>query len=495
MAEPWQDVCRHPEGGVVIAESLPGALRATWWRTTGPQVLWTTPVPTDHLRFVRVAVSPFGLVAGVGIGGPDGGPVFLVDAGGAVPHGHADFEQGVAITHDGTDFVVYAQRTATTYTRNGQSFPMRHSSQGFTDVFPDGRIVFGDETVEAFQVRDRHDVVRTLWRRLVRGPYLVGDCDNGIGVFDTRAQTFFVVRRGPINHGIRAALDGPTLLLVAKIEGGEAWRGWLPPWPAAEGPVEAPTPDPTPAPTPDSEPVPIPEAPVSTPQGILDLLVVSGREIDRRFPGLRERDLKAWSKKVVTFARLSNDRIYRKSAHPPEHGADSGDTFAWVPPGLSVVHGQRSSFHAVSIVRDNPATSTHPRGEGGTGPNEWRREPEDHGLVHGQFVLAFEPVDIGGGTPGPGPGPTDPPPPTTPPAECAGCAALRAELAGVRAEILRDLADGLEKVLGVTTALNQRIDALPAAQVFDPTKYRTKPAGVGFLKHSHDLERKQEPPA
>jgi hypothetical protein len=119
---------------------------------------------------------------------------------------------------------------------------------------------------------------------------------------------------------------------------------------------------------------------VNTPSILIDLCAGAGREIDRRFPGLREQDHYAWLRKVVWLLKTTGEaqnnpyHFGLKSAHGPNQ-AISGDTIGILSPG-SIAETGRRDFYAVSIIRHNPPT------------NEWRIPlPLDYGMVSGQWWI------------------------------------------------------------------------------------------------------------
>lgn len=114
---------------------------------------------------------------------------------------------------------------------------------------------------------------------------------------------------------------------------------------------------------------------MSTPAHLIQLAVNSGREIDRLFPGLREKDNEQWMQKVVYLASLADPSAGRKAR-------SAGARLS--PDTLGFKTNDQGHFYAVSIIRDNPPI------------NEWRNTPLDYGLVTDQYWEKQEPVDIGG---------------------------------------------------------------------------------------------------
>jgi hypothetical protein len=133
---------------------------------------------------------------------------------------------------------------------------------------------------------------------------------------------------------------------------------------------------------------------VNTPSILIDLCAGAGREIDRRFPGLREQDHYAWLRKVVWLLKTTGEaqnnpyHFGLKSAHGPNQ-AISGDTIGILSPG-SIAETGRRDFYAVSIIRHNPPT------------NEWRIPlPLDYGMVSGQWWIEPTQEDLGENPPVP----------------------------------------------------------------------------------------------
>lgn len=123
--------------------------------------------------------------------------------------------------------------------------------------------------------------------------------------------------------------------------------------------------------------LPLPEVPQMTPKSLIDIAVQSGLQIDKLYPGLRERDADAWMAKVTYLASLTDARIGRKSRGP---GARvSPDTIGIK---TSLDSADTDPFYCVSIIRDNPPV------------NEWRVQPLDYGLVSGQLWIKPHPVEI-----------------------------------------------------------------------------------------------------
>lgn len=130
---------------------------------------------------------------------------------------------------------------------------------------------------------------------------------------------------------------------------------------------------------------------MSTPKHFIDLIVDSGQEIDRRFPGLRESYVEEWMAKVCYLASLTDVRTGRKAR----------DASARVSPDTAgfkeeSTNSDTAPFYAVSIIRDDQDNG-----------NPWRAKPIDHGLVSGQLWILPKPVDLGEGEGPPEPSDTE----------------------------------------------------------------------------------------
>jgi len=118
----------------------------------------------------------------------------------------------------------------------------------------------------------------------------------------------------------------------------------------------------------------------STPQALVDLIVLCGKTIDSRYRGLRESDGEEWASKVAALGHSIDTRFGRKSAHGV-NGKKSIDTFAI---RLEEGGSGKTPFYGVSIIRDNPPI------------NEWRATPHDYGMIDSQFWILPEKVEFGG---------------------------------------------------------------------------------------------------
>jgi hypothetical protein len=171
----WCDVCPTPDGFAFVY-SVDGAVVCE----VNEQEIWRTAVPTDHLRYLRCALSPYGEVEAVGVGADD--IAYLVGRMGVERWGPAFGQNSVGLYHDGL-FQPVIQRSSESYSIGRDhpwvAFPpdIRGTSQGFRDVYPDGNIVFGD---------DAHVVTlegHTFHKPNTRGEVLVGQI-NGTDQID-----------------------------------------------------------------------------------------------------------------------------------------------------------------------------------------------------------------------------------------------------------------------------------------------------------------------
>jgi hypothetical protein len=139
----WCDVCPTPDGFAFVY-SVDGAVVCE----VNEQERWRVAVPTDHLRYLRCALSPYGEVEAVGVGADD--IAYLVGRMGVERWGPAFGQNSVGLYHDGL-FQPVIQRSSESYSIGRDhpwvAFPpdIRGTSQGFRDVYPDGNIVFGDD--------------------------------------------------------------------------------------------------------------------------------------------------------------------------------------------------------------------------------------------------------------------------------------------------------------------------------------------------------------
>lgn len=236
------------------------------------------------------------------------------------------------------------------------------------------------------------------WTKL--GDVAVGQGESGGAVIQYRAK-HYVIEPGDCRF-IQFKRAGSLLAIaITKLLEQSVVFYWL-----DVGEIETlPLYEETPPPLPDPEPDP---TSMKTPQALIDLLIDSGREIDKRYPGLRQASIEAWRDKTAYLGFTRDSRIGKKR-NPS--GRISPNAF-----GLKLSDG---SLTAVDIVRDNP------------GVNEWRGEPEIYEDVqHDQQWIQPEPVEIDPGTQQP----DDPKDPLPDPVECK-CDEMKERLDALEARI------------------------------------------------------------
>ncbi len=258
-----------------------------------------------------------------------------------------------------------------------------HGVQGIRAITADGQIIWGDPTYydPALQINE--------YTRL--GDVTIGQGQEGGVIVVYQGQRKRLAEG--LCYFVRFTRDGDRLAVAWWDGARTAFLVWLNVSEIAglpDAPIVS-TPAPIPVPVPNPEP-----PPVNTPQAFIALIVNAGRTIDRRFPGLRERDGHGWAKKVAYLAHLSDPRVGGKGRNA---GHLSIDTFGYAQSPQSA--SGPVPFFGVSIIRENPPI------------NEWRAQPHDYGLIaDGQWWIKPEPVDVGGGS---GQQPQNPQNPQTPP--------------------------------------------------------------------------------
>jgi hypothetical protein len=138
---------------------------------------------------------------------------------------------------------------------------------------------------------------------------------------------------------------------------------------------------PPPPPPPPAPPPPIPEPPMPDQSlaALVAICVAAGREIDRRFPGLRQKLTMEWIAKTADLASKKNKRIGHSSSHS-DSTPNRRNELGILPEGAKNEIG-RQNYTAVSLWRINPPT------------DEWR-DPVITEDRH-DFWFPAQPTDIG----------------------------------------------------------------------------------------------------
>ena len=250
MSDPWIDVAPHPAGGFVKAQSLSGAVRVTF--AGGASHDW--PVPTDFLRWLRVAVSPAGQVAVIGQAGD--GLALLIVNGAVWSLGQTFGMAPVALRYEGETLHTYrcGPGDFVPLYLDGVETLRTHAVEGIRDVLPDGTIILGQPT--AAGVFDGHN----FGQFTRRDGWIVGQSGFTIGCLHEATSHYFTARRGTMSEGIHVARQSTGELAVCALtEAGAFYQVFSPPFPPNEPLVVKPPPvKPPPPPPPLEDSVPLP---------------------------------------------------------------------------------------------------------------------------------------------------------------------------------------------------------------------------------------------
>lgn len=235
----WCDVCALPNGTFAFVHSMAGAVYLN-----GTVVA----VPVDHLRYLRAASSPSGDVAAIGVGGND--RAYLIASGGWVDYGIVFGQNSVGIYFGSVGWVPVIQRTPHTWTfgNMGMSFPWP-TSQGFRDVKPDGRIVYGDDA-HVWRVEGVN-----LHAPMERGEITVGQIDGSDRIDGVGPAGRFTAIPGPAYEPHCADNGRGGFAVCARTPLGAAFR-LLPPFPPVGDEPQPPVDPPVDPPVPPEPPMP-----------------------------------------------------------------------------------------------------------------------------------------------------------------------------------------------------------------------------------------------
>lgn len=328
----WSAVAVNPRGEIIRARSFPGEVVVTN-ETTGAE--WRQAVPTDFLRYLKVAATETKACA-IGVG--EGDLAYLVLQGQAVFYTKVHGQDAVGIEAlPNQTFVPYAVLSGLEWMRGWERRPIPEhitargfTSQGFRQVRP--FVIFGDDALGG--VYGGH----SIWRPVDRDGWVVGQRQDGIGAFQHSTGKYFVALSGvAAAEGIDFAVTpAGALAIVAAIKpGGEFFRVFLPPYPDAEPKPDDHTPDDEKDP-PTDEPK---EPPVSIPSQI-DLVKRIRAKYPRHSPGSHPLGEDAW-RCIVEIAQATDTLVFRK---------DSGENCR-IPAGLLAKYPDGVSINRTIIGR------------------------------------------------------------------------------------------------------------------------------------------------
>jgi hypothetical protein len=236
--------------------AVPGAGFLTTTSLAGAQKIGATSinVPTDWLRFVRIARSPLGQVAVIGQGG--GGEAWLIHDGVVSNLGPTFGTAPVAVRFEGETLITYRVGPgdyAPLYV-NGVETQKMFAVEGIREVLSDGTVVKAQATAAA-TIQGR-----PFGQYTDKDGWVVGQAGYTIGCLHKASGHYFTARRGTMAEGIHFAVQ-PTgaLAVVALTEVGGFSHIFVPPYPAHEPLTAPPPPDDDvivvpPPPPPDEEP-------------------------------------------------------------------------------------------------------------------------------------------------------------------------------------------------------------------------------------------------
>lgn len=246
----WSDVVRAPDGFRfvratevdVTTETVEGAL------------VWRTPLP-DAILYLRAAADASGTVQAVAQGHGSGLAYVITETGVRVL-GQSFGQNATAIAwFPGSGFTYYVQTSPDSYavynaSCNPCAVPMRHTSQGFRDVQPDGTVRLGDDYfTAAFNGW-------TFWQYAQREGVTVGQCEIPGICAAVEGRTFTLIRGEAYEPHV--AVIGQSFAVASRHAGGAALAVVTPPYPPGETHPGAP-PAPIPPPVVDPAPVPAPQ--------------------------------------------------------------------------------------------------------------------------------------------------------------------------------------------------------------------------------------------
>ena len=249
----WIDVCAF-QGDFLTAESEPGFVVLKFKR----QVIASVAVPTDFLRWPRVAGSPQGRIAVIGQGGEGEAwlvqfPIVGMPSVGTI--GPTFGQNPVAVRYEGEILHTYrcAPGDFVPLFINNERVGQMNAVEGIREVLPDGTIVHAKAT--AADVFSGHNFGQYTYK----DGWVVGQSGFTISALSPQNE-FFTVRKGSMAEGIHFATIGSRIVVVALTENGAFAAEFSPPYPVGQSePFPDPIPEPQPKPKPEPKPMQKPE--------------------------------------------------------------------------------------------------------------------------------------------------------------------------------------------------------------------------------------------
>jgi hypothetical protein len=229
----WSDICVLPSGRFAHVVSDRGAVAAYDGVEQKPP-LWSQPLATDLLRFLRCASAPDGSITAIGQAAD--GRAWVVRAGSAEPLDVATGVNPVAIRHDGRRWIAYTMvapdRCREIRLDGGaRDIPAPAGASGIRDVQADGTVVFGGGSGLNVSGYSFDDYCRSAGM-------ICGTAGGRIGVLIEAGPRYFSLTPGTMNLGVRGARNGTRLGVAAMTESGAFFAEIDQPYPAHESPAQ-----------------------------------------------------------------------------------------------------------------------------------------------------------------------------------------------------------------------------------------------------------------
>lgn len=196
----WCDVGWR-DGMVVSARSVYQAVETTDW---------TTPVPTDFLRDLRLWVRPSGELLVIGQGGE--GNAWVVTRTSCDSLGPTYGNCSVAWGPGGVPFVV---RSGTHYTAGGDTHTWANTTQGIREVLADGSVIRGDDNLVLTMIQGH-----PFYKRTPKDGFIVGQNGTSIGVLHVASGAYFTCPPGQtlsVAEGIHFSVWKDSRIAIAAL--------------------------------------------------------------------------------------------------------------------------------------------------------------------------------------------------------------------------------------------------------------------------------------